>query len=497
MASKPTYDCAYSILKHMDLKKRLGLKAKSPVFRQLESTIPLEIDVLDFSGTQVLVNEVEYSIGIVQKWPTDKIPDWAKLDRLAGPIQEDIDEYGRPLMPGDINLTGRGRIPVESPSEQIKDLPVNLDNLNAEIEEIKKSIQENKKKLADLRLRWGTYPFTLKELNEFKNRQGHVYFHKAEEPFLRDERRRGIYREYPRHRFQERQNYQSRRFSRGREEGSSCEALEKIENKQDAEICQKELDLEIFESQKEIHRLIHIRDNTLPEFRVQLVIKEPSGEEQIKYAKYNRKLLEYHKGLIDFMFGNRRSSIKVKKLIVSHENFIRAPIGLKLKVQGLKIISRKDHFPRLEGVLNRLRPIFDESSIPLKSIEFESRRIEDFHHEMIMSAKEVIIRWKHNPLTMINVDLPHQRVIAEVYYLEPEHYIDFVQRLKDAGRPIGTHHSFIINDGPPNEIFKAFQNNVIREGEKFVVIPFNEKANLKVSLDSRNQISFEVIGLFG
>uniref|UniRef100_A0A1I7TAG2 FTH domain-containing protein n=1 Tax=Caenorhabditis tropicalis TaxID=1561998 RepID=A0A1I7TAG2_9PELO len=482
MASKPiTYDCVESILKHTNLNTRLELKARCPSIRQLEITIPLEIDVLDFSGPHVIVNGVEYHIGVVQKWSTDGIPDWAKLDRMEGP-QQDVDEFGRRsgashgiLMPGDIDLTGKGRIPwgrQKNPFEHIKGLPVNPDNLNKEIEEVQNRIKEKKKKSSMISRTWDQSQFNLISM-ETTN----VFISKEELKFITE--RIVVIKEDV--------------IIPGEEETTPGPE----ETQREAVNRQKELDLEIFKSQKDLQRLFNIRDNVIPEFQVQLTIRSESAEKQIKYGKYTGKLHESQKGLMNFILGNRNAPIKVKKLIVSHESVIRAPIGLKLEVEGLKIIGRKYHLPRLEEILNRLRPIFDESSIPLKSIEFRSKRVEEFNHEMIMSAKEVIIKWKHNPLTMINacVDLPHQRVTADVCYTTPYHYIDFVKLLKDSGRPIGTHRSFIINDGPPEEIFKVFQKDAISKGDKFVVIPFNEEANLKVSCHSYDQISFEVIGL--
>uniref|UniRef100_A0A1I7TAF3 FTH domain-containing protein n=1 Tax=Caenorhabditis tropicalis TaxID=1561998 RepID=A0A1I7TAF3_9PELO len=194
------------------------------------------------------------------------------------------------------------------------------------------------------------------------------------------------------------------------------------------------------------------------------------------------------------MFGNRKYPVKVKTLIVSGEKIIRTPVNLKLNIQELILYEGS-----FEQIFNQLRPLLDESSFPLRSIEFESKGVEDLedlNHEVIKTAEKLFVKYRDDAQDMIRAcwDLPNQRVIIELKYSSVEDYIELIQKWKEADRPIGTHYSFIIIDRNPKEIYDSLKKDVIKKDKRWIVIPFTDQANLKISRSSE-ELTFKVVRL--
>uniref|UniRef100_A0A1I7TAG1 F-box domain-containing protein n=1 Tax=Caenorhabditis tropicalis TaxID=1561998 RepID=A0A1I7TAG1_9PELO len=340
MNSKPlTYNCLESVIKHTDLNKRLQLKARCSSIKQLESNVPLEIDTLDFYGDHLVVNGTEYRIGVIQKWPNSQVPNYAKLELMNGGCFNDLNEFGArcsdesvDLMPGDIDMMKK--------RPRYKDPRIIPNPVDIDIAEKEENIKFYKKELEKLRSVWGTTIFSFDELKEFKKKND-IFYDK---------------------------HYANRR-------GYSANNKE-----QEALDVQKKLILNIFREKRKLQCSINKRDNIHPEFLVLLTMKSPTGEKRVEYGKYTGKLHDSQKGLLSFILGDRSCSVNVKKLILSNESVIRVPIGLKLKIQELEIISDYD-LTRFEVLFNKLKPILDESSIPLRSLEFRSIRVKDFNHE--------------------------------------------------------------------------------------------------------------------
>uniref|UniRef100_A0A1I7TAF5 FTH domain-containing protein n=2 Tax=Caenorhabditis tropicalis TaxID=1561998 RepID=A0A1I7TAF5_9PELO len=456
MESTPlNYSCLESVLKHTDMNKRLQLKARCSSIKQLENKVPLEIDTLDLSGDHLVVNGTEYRIGIIQKYPNDQIPNYVKFELEDGGCFNDLNEFGGfcfdqnvVLMPGDIDL--------------MKKRPNYPDRVidESDIEKTEKEIEEYKKRLEELRSIWGKTIFSFDELRKFEIEFGVL----ADRPIV-------SLTELP----------------------IAPNSNEKIRALHD----QKELILLIFREKGRLQRLVNFRDKIRPEYLVQLTIKSPTGEKRVEYGKYTGKLRESHKALLNFILGDRSCPITVQKLIVSHETVIRAPIGLKLRIRELKIVE-KSYDQRFKKTFNQLKPILEESSIPLRSLEVPSTTRSIFNHEVVRTAGKLIVQWRRplRDVLEIYTDLPIQRVITEINYTPPEHFLDFIQRWKEAGRPIGTHYSFtVFKRFPLKPILNLLQQNAISKGKNWVVIPFNEVSNLKVSRMASYELSFEVVEL--
>uniref|UniRef100_A0A1I7TAG0 F-box domain-containing protein n=1 Tax=Caenorhabditis tropicalis TaxID=1561998 RepID=A0A1I7TAG0_9PELO len=438
MNSKPlTYNCLESVIKHLDLNKRLQLKARCSSVRELVSKLPLEIDTLDFSDKHLVVNGTEYLIGVIQKWKTDQIPNYAKFELEKGGSFINLDELGDGylenvyLMPGDIDLRkNRYRYILMLGSSIV------MKKVIRNIERAGKMIEEYKRELEEHRSLWGTTIFTFDQLENQISFLPYV-------PLLM----------------------------------SACKEYQAL-------LAQKKLVLDIYREKKELQQLINIRDNIRPEFRVQLTMS--------------------------FILGVRSCPIKIKTLIVAHESVIRAPIGLKLKIEELKIVGQID-LDRFEDIFNQLKPILDESSFPLRSLEFPLKTVDDFNHEIVTTAEKLFVQGKRESRNVLEAyaNLPNRRVITSFYNSEPEYFLELVENWKEAGRTIGTRYSFIVKESFPETVLELLKKDAISKSEVFdirdtfkkhifewVVVPLNDVSNLKVSRTAPDELSFEVIELF-
>uniref|UniRef100_A0A1I7TLK0 tRNA (uracil-O(2)-)-methyltransferase n=2 Tax=Caenorhabditis tropicalis TaxID=1561998 RepID=A0A1I7TLK0_9PELO len=112
------------------------------------------------------------------------------------------------------------------------------------------------------------------------------------------------------------------------------------------------------------------RENQVPPYKhfIKLTTIERKGNtvvESYEYVKYERKLHEAMRYLLNQLVGKREKAkpIKIEKLRIYSGGLIRIPLSLKLHVKHLSITDEA------KNVCNAIKPILSRRSFPLKSVE--------------------------------------------------------------------------------------------------------------------------------
>ncbi|CAL2034242.1 unnamed protein product [Caenorhabditis brenneri] len=82
------------LLQHMDANRRFEVYQRCPSIREFEKSVPLKIESLVLREDCVIVNDITYKIGIIQRNKVGETPKYVTARNEKGGVPHEVDVYG-------------------------------------------------------------------------------------------------------------------------------------------------------------------------------------------------------------------------------------------------------------------------------------------------------------------------------------------------------------------------------------------------------------------
>ncbi|EGT37516.1 hypothetical protein CAEBREN_17098 [Caenorhabditis brenneri] len=225
------------------------------------------------------------------------------------------------------------------------------------------------------------------------------------------------------------------------------------------------------------------RDNVDPPFErfMQLTIEDVVTEQkQIHRLVHNKKHSEAMKYLGEYLFGGRRTTIRVKNFCMSQDTCtLRLPVGINFHMDCL------DFFATIRLAFDNMTPIIHESSFPLKRLKMVAWNERDVTHPRVREAELVLFRYSLNLDTFLAIPNLIVEYIASPALFTLDYLNEVIENWVRTRKVIGT--DFTINFKRKPHFFDELEDvsnrfNGRMTGERTVIIPITGASELYCDL---------------
>uniref|UniRef100_A0A1I7TAI3 F-box domain-containing protein n=1 Tax=Caenorhabditis tropicalis TaxID=1561998 RepID=A0A1I7TAI3_9PELO len=446
MNNKPlTYDSLKTVIQYLDPNTRFLLYSRAPSIRTAERAVPLIIERLWIQVHQILVNNISYECGVYQVDCKDGIPYLVSGSGCLNlKLTCNVDEFGTRdyisaaggMLPGNDgsfnwNLFGmfdREIIPTnEGRLQKLEEiLEIERQRFDQLINYRPKEIPMNKKDEV-------TNMFTFK----FIRTNPHRIYNEEELGILKNEK-------------------------------LVKKAVKYIQDR----IRQMENELILFQNKSK---------NVRPKFEIYLTINHENDLPHLtERVNYTGDLHKAEESLRDFMFSKRRHVVRVNSFKMDQPCQVRMPTDLKMRVKNLNFMTRMS--PGLEI----LKPIIDESSFPLETLQIHIKpeNVEKLDYEFIGNSKLLVCTFSMIEEFPIIQNLRNQIVHfpwCSKRFLESEGFYVMIRSWIESKKPVGTCFTFFLSDSAIqilDSVKDRFEDASV--GNECVNIPMSASAVLKI-----------------
>uniref|UniRef100_A0A1I7TAG9 F-box C protein n=1 Tax=Caenorhabditis tropicalis TaxID=1561998 RepID=A0A1I7TAG9_9PELO len=430
MNGKPlTYDSLKTVILYMDPNTRILLSSRIPSIRIVEKRVPLRIKELELGDHRIRVNGTSYSFEVYQMDGTKNVPDKVSgRSKLNNKDVCDVDEFGirdyitraGGMLPGNNGLVEQNLF-----GEYDRE---NIPSNEGRLERLEKLLEVEKQRYNQL-------------LNYCPR-------------FNPNGRNNNIF-----------QFMSICQIRRGR--SYNQEELELLENE---EMVKKAVELtkeRIERMKRELLPFENKRYNFRPKFEIHILkgrgIVANHLIERINYTGDLHKAGEY---LIGVMFGKRRD-FQTNLLKINLKCKPRFPPSLKMKVKRLFFHGEEP----LD--LDLLRPVIDESSIPIEQIAILKGHLnpQEINHELIENCQFLELSGNIEMAFGCLPILRNQKVHIQIrdLYAESHLFITLIRNWIATNKPIGTYYLFSTINAQPSasEVLNFVKNQF--EGSLFFI----------------------------
>uniref|UniRef100_A0A1I7UDV1 FBA_2 domain-containing protein n=2 Tax=Caenorhabditis tropicalis TaxID=1561998 RepID=A0A1I7UDV1_9PELO len=212
----------------------------------------------------------------------------------------------------------------------------------------------------------------------------------------------------------------------------------------------------------------------------------------IERVEYTGDLKKAAYSLMKFMFAKRRHIVQVNTL----KNTPPCPINLKMRFKHIFLGAG------LSLKLKRVKPIIDESSLPLEklTIVVNHHNVHEMDQEIIRTAKILDLRvYDHQIFSFVQIAA---NMVTEYDFglcgsPNNEDFIDLIKNWVETDRSTGTCFTFKCYDSKENS-FIQFLNHINERidgavvGNRCVDIPMNNFKKLKISYEELPSCEFQI-----
>ncbi|EFP09882.1 hypothetical protein CRE_21340 [Caenorhabditis remanei] len=431
MNHKPLqYQSLKAVLLNMDANVRFRISHRLPSIRSVEKIVPLKIRYLDLDEIRTIVNDHIYRFGVYREYNSgEKVPKLIQNDNDEGGVQHDLDRYGFQISPGH-SVLDPGDVLLGDLRDKVQyDTPGQERDLEVKINRYEKAIflLNNPEKIED-------------------DPEEDLYRYEDMMEFLRLE----------------------------------------AEMKRPVESLKTDLDY----SRTDLLPFECRRYNREPPYTcyIQLTVHSPSGK-HIHRLPYRMKLYEAVKRLNKFLFGGRRSTLKVLKFqLDTFQTVLRLPVGFQVKMKYLS--SSRGFRGPYDGVISMVDP----ECVSLAEIQIHVYRERDLEYPFIRSAKKLIIQHtsRRREMILALINLPNHLISLVISNPEftAEDYFELVQNWRNNDRPVGSCFSIgIQQEEPVNALFQMMTERweETKRNDRYASIPTRNGNILEVLYEPKEE----------
>ncbi|CAL2034219.1 unnamed protein product [Caenorhabditis brenneri] len=236
------------------------------------------------------------------------------------------------------------------------------------------------------------------------------------------------------------------------------------------------------------------RDNIDPPFErfMQLTIEDVVTEQkQTHRLVHNKKHSEAMKYLGEYLFGGRRTTIRVNNFCLSQDTCtLRLPVRINFHMDCL------DFFATIRLAFDNMTPIIHESSFPLKRLKMVAWNERDVTHPKVREAERVLFRYSLIVDTFLAIPNLIVEYIASPALFTLDYLNEVIENWVRTRKVIGT--DFTINFKRKPDFFDELEGVTNRfngrmTGERTVIIPITGASELYCELSRGVQWTLRMV----